>query len=66
MAGSVGFGDYLKAAFWQHWNLLYLFTSAGIFMLTPGLRDAVFALALAGEIVNPIEPARRGPQYPIK
>ncbi|MEI6232325.1 MAG: hypothetical protein WCT04_04695 [Planctomycetota bacterium] len=50
MSGSVGFGDYLKAAFWQHWNLLYLFTSAGIFLLAPGFRDAVFALSMAGEI----------------
>lgn len=49
MAGSLGFGDYLKAAFLQHWNLLYLFAAAGLAALTPSHFDSVLALAAAGE-----------------
>ena len=34
MADVKGFGDYLKAAFLQHWNLLYLFGAAGLAILS--------------------------------
>lgn len=45
----MGFIDYLKAAFLQHWNILYLFGVLGLTVLTPSYADAVLALGAAGE-----------------
>lgn len=45
----MGFVDYLKAAFLQRWNLLYLFGVVGLTVLTPSHADAVLALGAAGE-----------------
>lgn len=50
MSETKGFGDYLKAAFLQQWNLLYLFGAVGVTILSPGIREVVFALAAAGEL----------------
>jgi|ERR1043165_276225 hypothetical protein len=50
MAGPVGFGDYLKAALLQHWNLLYMVAIAGFAILSPGHRETILALGAAGEL----------------
>ena len=50
MAGPLEFGDYLKAALFQRWNLLYLAAAIGVVLLAPSHTDAVLSFAAAGEV----------------
>lgn len=49
MPGPLSFGDFLKAAFWQRWNLLYLFAACGVLAIFSSHAEAVLAFAGAGE-----------------
>ena len=50
MAGRLGFGAYLKAAFATKWNLLF-FGAAGVAGLISGRPDVALPIVLAGEVL---------------
>ena len=49
MSGPLSFGVYLKAAFRQRWNVLYLCAAGGVMAIFPSHAAAVLAFAGAGE-----------------